>query len=70
MTADLTGLGSVPAGDGNIFDRKRGFNAHSLSLSQSHYTEMTEILLKSQVTYPSGKTYGRATGFTEFHADV
>ena len=40
-----------PLGDGNLFDRKRGFSAHSLSLSSSlcHRPDVTEILLKKNL---------------------
>ena len=41
---DLALSGSNPA-EGNIFNRKRCSIAHSLSLSNSHRPDMTEILL-------------------------
>ena len=44
--ADLAVLSLIPAGDRNQFNRKQGSIAHALSLSPSHCTDMTKIILK------------------------
>ena len=36
----------IPASGGNVFSRKRGCIAHSLSLSSVHRPDLTETLLK------------------------
>ena len=44
--ADLAVPGSVSAGGGNTFHRRRSASVYSLSLSSSHRPDMTEILSK------------------------
>ena len=43
--ANLTAPCSIPE-DGNYFKRKRGYIAHTLSLSLFYHPDITEILLK------------------------
>ena len=43
---DLAVVSSSPARGEDIFNRKRGSIAHSLSLPSAHRPDMTEILLK------------------------
>ena len=43
---DLAVPGSSPTGGGNRFNCERSFIGYSLSLSNSHHPDMTEILLK------------------------
>ena len=43
---DLAVVSSSPARGEDLFNRKRGSIAHSLSLSSDHRPDMTEILLK------------------------
>ena len=43
---DLAVVSSSPARGEDLFNRKRGSIAHSLSLSSAHRPDMTEILLK------------------------
>ena len=51
-TTDLAVPSSIPT-RGEIFNRKPGSIAHSLSLSTSHRPDMTEILLKRSSIHPS-----------------
>ena len=44
--ADLTVSSLSPALGGDLFNRKHDSIAHSLSLSPTHRSDMTEILLK------------------------
>ena len=41
---DLAVMGSIPAWGEDLFYRKRGSIAHSLSLSSTHHPDITEIL--------------------------
>ena len=45
QAGDLAVAGSSPAGGGNVYNRKYGSIAYSLSLSHTHRHDMTELLL-------------------------
>ena len=51
--AELVATGSILAGGDNLFNCKQGSIAHSPSVSPSHRTVMTEILLKRTKSHPS-----------------